>query len=60
MKIGDLVRHSGYGVGIIIGINDPTIIFPYQIANVQFIDPPRVVEIVTTSLHLYKSSSMPT
>ncbi len=36
MKIGDLVEHNYYGLGVIIKINEPTPLFSYQVAVVKF------------------------
>ena len=56
MKMGDLVKHSTLGIGVITEISEPTVIFPYQIASVSFTNG-QTAELVTTTLHLIKSKN---
>jgi hypothetical protein len=56
MKVGDLVfaKHNKT-VGMIIELTEPTIQFPYQIANVLFIDGV-INEVAATTLEVLNES----
>ncbi len=49
MKAGDLVKHAMHGLGVVIKISKPTVMFPYQIASVCFPDG-HAEELATTTL----------
>ena len=53
MKVGDLVRHSDHGMGVVFKLSEPTVTFPYQIASVCFAKG-QITELATTTLHLIK------
>ena len=38
MKVGDLVEHWEFGTGVIVTIDEPTLLLAYQIVVVQFED----------------------
>ena len=54
MKVGDLVRHTDYGMGVVFKLSEPTVIFPYQIASVCFAKG-QLADLATTTLKLIKS-----
>ena len=53
MKVGDLVSHEINGVGVIVEISEPTVIFPYQIAKLLFVNG-QIKELTTSVLSRIK------
>lgn len=53
MQVGDLVEHEKFGIGIVTEISEPTPLFAYQIASVNF-NNGQLEQLVTTVLHQIK------